>query len=84
MAKMLLSRIHAQRGDWKTAVADLTEALKYQDNPDWRVDLAEMQRQAGDVAGARTTLKRLMIAHPENQRAVALLAKINAQPAPAP
>jgi hypothetical protein len=79
MAKMLLSRIDAQRGDWKTAVADLTEALKYQDNPDWRVDLAEMQRQSGDVASARTTLKWLLVAYPQNQRATALLAKINAQ-----
>jgi tetratricopeptide (TPR) repeat protein len=81
MAKMLLSRVDAQRGDWKAAIADLTEALKYQDNPDWRVDLAEMQRQSGDIATARTTLKWLLVSNPDNQRAIALLAKINATPA---
>ena len=84
MARMLLSRIHAARGDWKTAVADMTEALKYQDNPDWRVDLAEMQRQSGDVPAARATLQRTLKTYPGNQRAAALLTKINAKPAPAP
>jgi len=83
MALMLLSRIAAARSDWQTATAELTEALKYQDNPDWRVDLAEMQRQSGDVAAARTTLQRALKTYPGNQRATALLAKINAKPAAA-
>jgi TolA-binding protein len=65
-------------------VADLSEALKYQDNPDWRVDLAEMQRQSGDVPAARATLQRALKTYPGNQRAAALLTKINAKPAAPP
>jgi hypothetical protein len=78
MAFMLLSRIAVRRNDWKTGVADMREALKYQDNPDWRVDLAEMQRQSGDVPGARATLRQIVQAHPENQRAAALLKSLDA------
>jgi hypothetical protein len=88
MAKMLLSRIAGQHGDWKAAAEDMQEALKYQDNPDWRVDLAEMQLRAGDAKAARLTLQRALRAYPGNQRATAQLAKIdqlqaaNAAPAP--
>jgi FimV-like protein len=78
---MLLSRIAVQRNDWKTAIADMREALKYQDNPDWRVDLAEMLRQSGDVPGARATLRQIVQAHPENQRAAALLKSLDANAA---
>jgi hypothetical protein len=78
MAYMLLSRIAAQRDDWSTAVADMQEALKYRDDPDWWVDLAEMQRGAGDMAAARTTLQRTLQAYPGQARAAALLARMDA------
>src|SRR4029450_4981560 len=45
MAYMLLSRIEAQRDNWTKAASYMEEAVKYQDNPDWRVDLAQMYRQ---------------------------------------
>jgi tetratricopeptide (TPR) repeat protein len=83
MAKMLLSRVAAQRGDWKKATEELKEALKYQDNPDWRVDLAEMQRRGGQIPAARATLQQTLRTYPGNQRATALLAQIN-KPAPPP
>ena len=69
MAFMLLSRIAAQRGDWTTAVADMEEAVKYQDNPDWRVDLAQMQLRAGDPTGARASVQHALRLQPGNQRA---------------
>jgi len=77
MAKMLLSRIAAGKGDWKAAAEDLREALKYQDNPDWRVDLAEMLRHDGQLIAARMTLQQTLKAYPGNQRATALLAKMD-------
>lgn len=77
MAFMLLSRIAAQRGQWSEAVADMQEALKYQDNPDWRVDLAQMQLRAGDRAGARTTLEQVLYQQPNHQRARKMLAEMN-------
>jgi tetratricopeptide (TPR) repeat protein len=88
MAYMLLARIAAQRGDWKAASTYQAEAVKYKDDPDWRVDLAQMQRQAGDVTGARATLQRVLRAQPGNKRATATLADIDQQrpskPLPAP
>ena len=84
MAFMLLSRIAAVRNDWKGAAADMQEALKYQDNPDWRVDLAEMLRRSGNVPGARFTLKQVLQSQPDNQRAAALLKSIDAAKAAPP
>jgi protein O-mannosyl-transferase len=77
MAFMLLSRIAAQRSDWVEAAADMTEALKYQDDPDWRVDLAQMQLRAGDPAGARKSLQQVLYLHPNHQRARRMLAEMN-------
>ena len=75
MAYMLLSRIASQHGDWKTAAADMAEAIKYQDSADWRIDLAQMQRRAGDPAAARSTLQQALVTYPGHQRATALLAQ---------
>jgi hypothetical protein len=55
----------------------MQEAVKYQDNPDWRVDLAQMQRQAGDLNGARASLQYVLRVSPGHPRATALLAQIN-------
>jgi tetratricopeptide (TPR) repeat protein len=77
MAYMLLSRIEAERDNWTKAASDMEEAVKYQDNPDWRVDLAQMYRQSGNIPGARVTLLNLLKAHPGNPRATALLAQID-------
>jgi tetratricopeptide (TPR) repeat protein len=77
MAFMLLSRIAAQRGQWVEAVAEMMEAVKYQDNPDWRVDLAQMQLRAGDVAGARNTVQHALRLSPNHQRARKMLAEMN-------
>ncbi len=79
MAYMLLSRIAAQRGNWQEAAANMQEALKYQDNPDWRVDLAHMLRQAGDPTAARTTLQQTLQAYPGQPRAAKLLAQIDGE-----
>jgi predicted Zn-dependent protease len=59
----------------------MEEAVKYQDNPDWRVDLAQMYRQSGNIPGARATLLNLLRAHPGNPRATALLAQIDKEKA---
>ena len=75
MAYMLLSRIAAQRNDWHAAADNMQEALKYQDTPDWRIDLAQMQRRAGDHNAAVTTLQQTVLAYPGNQRATGLLAQ---------
>ena len=56
MASMLLSRVAAQRGDFKKAVALLEEALKYREDPDWQVDLAQLKLKAGDRIGANMVL----------------------------
>jgi len=77
MAFMLLSRIAAQRGDWPTAATDMEEAVKYQDNLDWRIDLAQMQYQAGDPKTARGNLRMVLRTSPNNPRALALLDEIN-------
>jgi tetratricopeptide (TPR) repeat protein len=79
MAFMLLSRIAAQREQWTEAIADMREAVKYQDNPDWRVDLAQMQLRAGDAAGARDSVQRALRLQPNNPRAKTLLAEMNRQ-----
>lgn len=76
MALMLLSRIAAQKGDWKTAAAQLQEAIQYQDNLDWRVDLAQMQLNGGDREAARRTLVRVLMADPNQARAKALLEQV--------
>ena len=77
MAYMLLSRIAAQRGEWSEAASDMDEALKYQDNTDWRVDLAQMQRQAGDPDAARATLRQILRGTPGQPRATALLQQMD-------
>src|SRR6185369_3347981 len=64
MALMLLSRIEARRADWKGAARDMKEALQYQDNPEWRVDLAQMQFNSGDRAAAQKTLKDFLFKNP--------------------
>jgi tetratricopeptide (TPR) repeat protein len=79
MAYMLLSRIAAQRGDWPAAATAMQEAIKYQDNVEWRIDLAQMQRHAGDRSAANTTLLQTIQAYPGNQRAAALLAQWQAE-----
>jgi tetratricopeptide (TPR) repeat protein len=88
MAYMLLSRIAAHRNDWKAASTYMKEAVKYQDNPDWRVDLAQMQREAGDLTGARATLEHVLRVNPKHPRAVQGMADIKrnrpAQPLPPP
>ena len=77
MALMLLSRIEARRADWKGAARDMKEALQYQDNPEWRVDLAQMQFNSGDRAAAQKTLKNFLFQNPNHERAKALAAKVN-------
>lgn len=77
MAFMLLSRIAAQRNQWAEATADMQEAVKYQDNPDWRVDLAQMQLRAGDDAGARASLQQALKLQTNHQRARKMLAEMN-------
>jgi hypothetical protein len=77
MAYLLLSRISSSRGDLKTAIEQLQEALKYQNNPEWRVDLAQLQLRAGDPNGARKTLQQVLFANPTHARAKALLQEVN-------
>ena len=77
MAYMLLSRIAVQRGDWPTAGAHLEEALKYQDNPDWRVDLAEIELHVGHPEAARANLRHALRVRPGHERAEKVLAEVN-------
>lgn len=79
MAKMLLSRISAQRDDWPQAIERLEEALKYQDNPDWRVDLAQMKVRAGTPIGARMILESTLQQFPGNARARDMLERMDAE-----
>jgi len=73
MAYMLLSRIAAQREDWQTAATDMQEAVTYRpDMVDWRIDLAQMKRHAGDRMGAAVMLRQTMQSFPDNQRAAAV------------
>ena len=53
----------------------MEEAVKYQDNPDWRVDLAQMRRSRRPAA-ARATLQETLQAYPGQPRAAQLLAQI--------
>jgi tetratricopeptide (TPR) repeat protein len=79
MAKMLLSRASAQRGDWPQAIERLEEALKYQDNPDWRVDLAQLQLRAGKTVGARLVLDATLKQYPGFARARDMLAQMDVE-----
>jgi tetratricopeptide (TPR) repeat protein len=79
MAYMLLSRIAAQRKDWPAAATDMKEAVKYQDNVDWRIDLAQMQRNAGKHDEATATLQQALRVHPDSQRATKLLEQWQAE-----
>ncbi len=81
MAYMLLSRIEAQRDNWPKAATYMEEAVKYQDNPDWRVDLAQMYRQSGNLPGARATLLKILADNPGQPRATALLAQVDKEKA---
>jgi Tfp pilus assembly protein PilF len=81
MANMLLSRIAAQRGDWKGAIARLTEALKYRDEPDWVVDMVQMKLKAGDTLAANMQLNTLLKQHPGLPRAVQLKKQLDAEAA---
>jgi tetratricopeptide (TPR) repeat protein len=94
MANMLLSRVDAQRGDYKAAIDHLAEALKYRDDPDWVVDMVQMKLKAGDRLGAGMQLNALLKQHPELPRARQLKQRMDAEnaaaarapkpPAPAP
>ncbi|MBX3025570.1 hypothetical protein KF840_11755 [bacterium] len=83
MANMLLSRISAQRGDWKQAVERLGEALKYHDDPDWVVDMVQMKLRAGDRMGASIQLDKLLKTNPTLPRAVQLKQRMDAEAAAA-
>jgi Tfp pilus assembly protein PilF len=56
----------------------MKEALQYQENPEWRVDLAQMQFNAGDRAAAQKTLREFLFRNPNHQRAKTLAAQVNA------
>lgn len=77
MAFMLLSRIDAQRGNYKQSVVSMQEAVKYQDTADWRVDLAQYQLRAGDAAGARSNVDYALRLDPQHKRAKVVLAELN-------
>jgi len=79
MANMLLSRIAVQRQDWDVAVERMQEALKYQDNADWRVDLAQIMVRAGNPIGARLILNAARKDYPGNPRVEALLQRLDAE-----
>ena len=79
MALMLLSRTAAQQDNWDLAIERLSEALKYQDNADWRVDLAQMHLRAGKPIGARMILDSALQQYPNSQRARDMLARMDAE-----
>ncbi|MFN8641680.1 MAG: tetratricopeptide repeat protein [Candidatus Binatia bacterium] len=76
MAYMLLSRISAHRGDWTQATERMEEALKYRQETDWRVDLAQMKWKSGNQLGALMTLDAILTEHPGYPRAVQMKAKL--------
>ncbi|MGH7789897.1 MAG: tetratricopeptide repeat protein [Candidatus Binatia bacterium] len=73
MADMLLARIAVQRKDFKTAITYMAEAIEYQENADWRVDLAQMQLADDQHVAALMTLKRTLEFNPDNKRALEML-----------
>ncbi|HSP96718.1 MAG TPA: hypothetical protein VL049_05675 [Candidatus Dormibacteraeota bacterium] len=83
MANMLLSRVAAQHGDWKLASDRLREALKYHEDPDWRVDLVQMTLHSGDRIAAGIQLNALLKQYPDLPRALQLKQRMEADAAAA-
>lgn len=81
MANMLLSRIAAQRGDWKEAISHMEEALKYREEPDWQVDLAQYQLKSGNRIGASMILDAILKKRPGTPRAVQMKERLAAEAA---
>ncbi len=69
MAFFLRSRIAAQRGEWSVAADHMREALRYRDEPSWRVDFARYTLQSGNPIGARLIIDSALQAYPGYQRA---------------
>jgi tetratricopeptide (TPR) repeat protein len=76
MGNFLLARIAVARGDYKTAITRFQEALKFQDNAEWRVQLADAYLKSGDRKMAIATLQSALLKYPTNPRATAALQKI--------
>ena len=83
MANMLLSRVALQKGDYQQAIERLQEALKYHEDPDWRVDLAQIKLRSGDAVGAGMTINKVLSDNPNFPRAVKLKEKMVADAAAA-
>ena len=83
MASMLLSRVAGQRGDWKEAVTRMSEALKYREDPDWQVDLAQMKLKAGDRIGANMVIASTLKKYPDLPRALKMKERLAAEAAAA-
>jgi Tfp pilus assembly protein PilF len=83
MASMLLARVAGQRGDWKEAVTRMSEALKYHEDPDWQVDLAQMKFKAGDRIGANMVIASTLKKYPDLPRALKMKERFAAEAAAA-
>ena len=79
MASMLLSRIASQEGNWKEAIRRMEEALKYRQETDWQVDLAQMTWKGGNRIGAGMILDRILAEHPGYPRAVQMKERFAAE-----
>jgi tetratricopeptide (TPR) repeat protein len=75
MAYMLLARIEAAKRNWKAAAANFQEALRYQENLDWRYDQIEMYRQAGDFKAAFAAINQISRRYPNDPN----LARVHAE-----
>jgi tetratricopeptide (TPR) repeat protein len=78
MGNYLLAKIALARGDTKSAISRLNEAIKYQDSADWRVELANAYLQSGDRNMAISTLQFGLRRFPDNPKLTAALQKIQA------
>ncbi|MGE0519945.1 MAG: hypothetical protein AB7P78_13205 [Candidatus Binatia bacterium] len=79
VAYLLLSRVAAQRGDWDTAAAHIGEALRYRDDPNWRVEFAEITWRSGNPIGARMIVDAALERYPGFRRAEALRRRLDTQ-----
>ena len=62
----------------------MEEALKYHDDPDWRVDLAQMMMRSGNVIGANMVIDATLKKYPGLPRALKMKERIAAEAAAAP